>query len=222
MTQRRGWGGSATLWGLVFGALAVALALVDRFIFASGRLADRPALPALAGGFWARVALVVAGLLLFFLAGLIAARSTHRIEAAIVAGLLAGLVVGLADLILTLLALASVERRGARAAGRIGQALSAGALGRSIAVLVLAALVGAGLGALAGLASRGRPPAPQAYPYAPPVSLQGAAMPAPRFTPAPGYAPNPAQASAADHPVPPSPERYVSRPDAPTITPPGA
>lgn len=223
MAQRRGWGGAATLWGLLFGALAVALVLIDRFIFASGRAAERLVRPALAGGFWIRAVLLVVGLLLFFLAGLIAARSTRQIEAGIVGGLLAGLVVGVADLIVTALAIGGVERRiaGQSAGGRLAQVLAAGALGRSIATLVLAALVGAGLGALGGLAGRGRPPVPQAYPYVPPAPPQGNAMPAPRFTPASGYAPDPAQTSAIGYPAPPAPEHYISHPDAPTITPPG-
>lgn len=218
MAQRRGWGGAATLWGLLFGAFAVVLVLGDHVVFAAGRAAR----PLVAGGLWARLALAVLGLAFFFLAGVIAARSTRRIEAGIVAGLLAGAVVGVAGIIATLLAVGTVERHLTfHPAGRVARALVAGALGRSVAILLLATLVGAGLGALGGLAGRGRPPISQAYPYRPPTPPPGNdARPAFRYTPAPGHAPDAAQAPSTGHPVPPSVGGDLSHPEAPTITPP--
>lgn len=220
MTHRQGWGGAATLWGLLFGALVVVLVLGDRLVFSTGRAGRPLAL----GGLWARLVLAVLGLAFFFLAGMIAARSTRRIEAGIVAGLLAGIEVGVVGLIFALFAIGTVEHRIAgHSGGRIAQALVVGNLGRSAAALVLVALVGAGLGALGGLAGRGRPPTVQAFSYEVPAPLPaGSAMPAPNFTPTSGYAPDLAQAADGGHAAPPPPDGYMSHPEAPTITSPNA
>jgi len=224
MAPRKRWGGIAALWGLLFGVLAAMLAVLDR-IFTARAAAPRAGLALLPGGGLVRIALVAVGLLFFFLAGVFAARAARLVEPGIVAGLLAGLVVGLTAIALTLLAIGDIQSSVPRrlAASRALHVLEGGAIVRALVILILAALVGAGLGALGGLAGRGRPVPPAAYPSAtPPPSpaaphTGGPAMPQPSYTPPPGY-PDPGQTSHASYAVPPV-SSSGSLPDAPTIVP---
>jgi len=81
-------GGLAWLWGLLFGGLAAAVILLDRFapIRPARRIVAVGAIPLLP---------FVLGLLFFFLAVLIAARHSHRLESGLAAGLIAGASAGL-------------------------------------------------------------------------------------------------------------------------------
>ena len=157
-------GGLAWLWGLLFGGLAAAVILLDRFapIRPARRIVAVGAIPLLP---------FVLGLLFFFLAGLIAARHSHRLESGLAAGLIAGASAGLMNVALVLVEVVAAGTR-TRAAGiqrsDVVRLLQATALARGLGALLILAILGLGMGALGGLASRGRPPAAQPLPPPPP------------------------------------------------------
>src|SRR5258708_35360898 len=91
--ERRG--SLACPWGLLLGGLTAAVILLDRFapIRPARRIVAVGAIPLLP---------FVLGLLFFFLAGLIAARHSHRLESGLAAGLIAGPSAGLMNVALVL------------------------------------------------------------------------------------------------------------------------
>jgi hypothetical protein len=181
-------GGSALLWGSFFGALAVALDLLDRFLVGS---VDRVG-PALVNALRRRrvvgarvghpgLVLLVEGvvililLLLFFLAGALAAHRAHAVEAGIGAGVIAGAIVGAVHLLVVAITIFTTVRPAVVADLVIG------------VITALAALIlGTGMGALGGLAGRGQNSTggAAATPYMPP-STPVEYTPLPPSTPTP-------------------------------------
>lgn len=153
--------GSAFLWGSVFGAGAIAITLIGRFILA-GRIARalRIGIRPVAGVTLAGVLLSLAVIACYVLAGLLAARRAGRIDAGIFAGLIAGGIVGLGTLALTLIGLGLARRglhmgvglRGGVARPRLVMPVLMPALVRMLS----SAIVGTGLGALGALVGRPR------------------------------------------------------------------
>jgi hypothetical protein len=189
---RARWGGTASLWGgLMGGLMGLALALIvlgARLLTGGSRI--RAALTgAQAGPLWLRLAVLLVGLIGFFLASFFAARSTRRIEAGIVAGLLAGALCGAAVALTTLLSAVGASRHLAGGAGgRLPRLVLGSGIARGLLDLVVLALVATGIGALAGLLGRGRMSRASEAPYgSPPVypSAQGAWWPPAPSTPAP-------------------------------------
>jgi hypothetical protein len=180
--------GSALLWGSCFGALAVALDLLDRFLIGS---VDRVA-PALVNALQRRRAvaarvghpglvLLLEGvvililLLLFFLAGALAAHRAHAVEAGIGAGVIAGAIVGAVHLLVVVITILIASR----------PAVSDLVFG---VITALAALIlGAGMGALGGLAGRGQNSTggSAATPYVPPAPVEYIPLPSTSPTPPP-------------------------------------
>ncbi len=194
-------GSLAWLWGLLFGGLTAAVILLDRFapirparrIFAVGAI---PLLP------------FALGLLFFFLAGLIAARRSHRLESGLAAGLIAGASAGLMNVALVLVEVVAAGTR-TRAAGvqrsDVVRLLQATGLARSLGAVLILAILGLGMGALGGLAGRGRPPAAQPLP--PYVPMPPPQMP-PQYPPQPsatsyggGYYPSSSPYTPSDDPT---------------------
>jgi hypothetical protein len=194
-------GSLAWLWGLLFGGLTAAVILLDRFapvrparrIFAVGAI---PLLP------------FALGLLFFFLAGLIAARRSRRLESGLAAGLIAGATAGLMNVALVLVEVVAAGTR-TRAAGvqrsDVVRLLQATVLARSLGALLILAILGLGMGALGGLAGRGRPPTAQPLP--PYVPMPPPQMP-PHYPPQPsatsyggGYYPSSSPYTPSDDPT---------------------
>jgi hypothetical protein len=166
-------GGSALLWGSCFGALAVVLDLLDRLLIGSmdrigpalvaalrrrrllGAHAGHPGLVLLVEG-----VVILMLLLLFFLAGALAAHRAHAVEAGIAAGVIAGAIVGGAHILVVTITILTTFRPAVVADLLLG-------LITALAALIL----GAGMGALGGLAGRGRKSTGDsaAAPYVPPV-----------------------------------------------------
>lgn len=191
MVRKHSVGGSALLWGSCFGALAVMLDLVDRFLLGSldrigpavlavlrrrrlvGARAAHPGLVLLAEGI---VILIL--LLLFLLAGALAAHRAHAIEAGIGAGVIAGALVGVAHLLVVIIIILAANHPTVVADLLLG-------LITAIAALIL----GAGMGALGGLAGRGQSPTGDsaAAPYVPlsPAPVNFSSGPSEPFTPTP-------------------------------------
>ncbi|HZC79088.1 MAG TPA: hypothetical protein VE258_15150 [Ktedonobacterales bacterium] len=173
-------GGLAWLWGLLCGGLAAAVILLDRFapIRPARRIVAVGAIPLLP---------FVLGLLFFFLAGLIAARRSYRLESGLAAGLIAGASAGLMNVTLVLVEVVAAGTR-TRAAGiqrsEVVRLLQVTVLAHGLGALLILAILSLGMGALGGLAGRGRPPAAQPWaPYAP--------MPPPPPPMPPRYPPQP-------------------------------
>lgn len=180
-------GGLAWLWGLLFGGFTAAVILLDRFtpIRPARRIVAVEAIPLLP---------FVLGLLFFFLAGLIAARRSHRLESGLAAGLIAGASAGLMNVALVLVEVVAAGTR-IRTAGiqrsDVVRLLQATVLARGLGALLILAILGLGMGALGGLAGRGRPFAaqplppyvpmpppsmPPQYPSPPPTTSYGGAL----------------------------------------------
>jgi hypothetical protein len=191
----------AWLWGLLVGGLTAAVILLDRFapVRPARRIFAVGAIPLLPFAF---------GLLFFFLAGLIAARRSHRLESGLAAGLIAGATAGLMNVALVLLEVVAAGTH-TRAAGvqrsDVVRLLQATVLARSLGALLILAILGLGMGALGGLAGRGRPPAAQPLP--PYVPMPPPQMP-PQYPPQPsatsyggGYYPSSSPYTPSDDPT---------------------
>ena len=208
MTQQRSRGGSAALWGVIIGLILAALVVLHQLVLAS---AVRRTF-ALGGSLlYTALALLVA-VALYFLAGFLAARRANSLEAGVVAGLVAGLIVGLTALAITVLALLLRDQRIAVAAARhpaLVRAAVASTLARGVLGVGVQALIGAGLGALGGLAGRRGAPPITGGPYVPYASPAQPASAQP--------------ASAQPDSPPPQPYPYSPATplddDSPTITP---
>jgi hypothetical protein len=194
-------GSLAWPWGLLFGGLTAAMILLDRFapIRPARRIFAVAAIPLLP---------FALGLLFFFLAGLIAARRSHRLESGLAVGLIAGATAGLMNVALVLVEVVAAGTR-TRAAGvqrsDVVRLLQATVLARSLGALLILAILGLGMGALGGLAGRGRPPAAQPLP--PYVPMPPPQMP-PQYPPQPsatsyggGYYPSSSLYTPSDDPT---------------------
>lgn len=200
MVQQRSRGGSAALWGIIIGLILAALVVLHLLVLA-GMVRRSFAL----GGslIYTALALLIAAAL-YFLAGFLAARRANALEAGVFAGLIAGLIVGLTVLAITVLALVLRDQRVALAATRhpaLVRAAVASALVRGVLGIFVQALIGAGLGALGGLA--GRRPAPPVtgspyVPYSPPTQP---ASPPPGSPPSQSYPYSPATPLGDDSPT---------------------
>jgi hypothetical protein len=217
MVQQRSVGGSALLWGSIFGGLVVILDLIDHFLLGG---VDRVA-PAIVAVLRRRHLVVVRtvnpgrillveGIVLlitfslFFLAGVLAARRAGASEAGIGAGALAGAIVGVAHMtiVVVIIFLAAHPAVGAE-------------IVRGLLVAFSALILGVALGALGGLIGRGPrergapsarplytpPPAPATIDYYPSSSSAGPVTPSVQ---APGER------------TPPTPYHYGPQNDYPT------
>lgn len=204
MAQQRSRGGSAALWGIIIGLILAALDVLHQLVVAG---AVRHALGPGTSLIYTALALLIAAAL-YFVAGLLAARRANALEAGVFAGLIAGVIVGATALALVLIVLALrpplVVRHPALLRAEEATGIVREALG-----IVVQALIGAGLGALGGLAGRRSPPA------------AGANNP----TTQPAYPAYPAYpATPQSPPRPPNPYAYppATPPlgdDTPTVTP---
>jgi hypothetical protein len=214
MVQQRSVGGSALLWGSIFGGLMVVLDLVDRFLLGG---VDRLA-PAIAAALRRRHLVVVRtinpgriflvegivlliAVSLFFLAGALAARRASAIEAGIGAGALAGAIAGIAHMLVVFLVI-SLTAHPAVVAEII----------RGLVIAVSALLLGIAMGALGGLVGRGprASSTPRALPlYRPPEAPSTSGF---SFQPAPVTPP----IQPPGERTPPTPYHYGPQNDYPT------
>jgi len=214
------------LWGVLSGIILALLIVLDRLVLA-GQLRHAGLDASLVAVLLSRAVLYILGLALFFLAGLFAARRSGAVESGVFAGLLAGGLAGLTNLVFAVLAAGAARRRlprvaTARHALPALHAAAAAGISSGVVAFVVVSLVGAGAGALGGLAGRrvggrGQPfhggGGPSTFGYPPgapqaPASGYGSPMPPTEYIPAtpppPGY-------------TPPMPPGYVPGNDDPTI-----
>jgi hypothetical protein len=150
----------ALVWGLVCGAIYIAIALAGRFL----GIAIQRRIGAITVG---QGVLLLIELALLVVAGVLAARRSGRVESGALAGVITGLVIGIAIFVLVLGGGLTLQQRvhalGARTLGL--RAAYVVALVQASAGIGLTALVGLALGALGGLIGRGQsqPPAMHAY-----------------------------------------------------------
>jgi hypothetical protein len=214
MVQQRSAGGSALLWGSIFGGLVVALDLVDRFLLGG---VDRIA-PAIAAALRRRhlagvqtvnpghIVLVEGTVLLitvslFFLAGALAARRASAIEAGIGAGATSGAITGIVHMLVVFLVIS-----------RTAHPAVVADIARGLVIAVSALLLGVAMGALGGLVGRG-----------PRTSGTLGAQPLyrpPQAPPASGFSFQPAPITPSVQPpgerTPPTPYHYGPQNDYPT------
>ncbi|WIG58652.1 MAG: hypothetical protein OJF49_001398 [Ktedonobacterales bacterium] len=212
MTQRSR-GGSALLWGLVLGLALAIFVVLNRLWLAS---TIRHAARGNGGALIVAVVGFVVALVIYFLAGYLAARRSDALESGVFAGMIAGALAGI-----TALALAVIFAGAARnvatahpAHARAIQALAGLSVVDGIRNLFVSLLIGAGMGALGGLLGRGSggggrvnaltPPTPasgqtyQPYTASVPMSQAPSAYP-PQADPYTPYTPyNPAPAPRGD------------------------
>ena len=211
MAQQRSRGGSAALWGIIFGLILAALDVLHQLVVAG---AVRRALGPGTSLIYTALALLIAAAL-YFVAGLLAARRANALEAGVFAGLIAGVIVGATALALTLIVLALRPPLVVRHPGLVRAAEIAGVVRAALGVVVQA-LIGAGLGALGGLAGRRPTPPVASGPYTPYTPYAPYTPPQPASPPAPGAPQQPASPPPYTQPQAP----YTPLPDdAPTITP---
>ncbi len=208
--------GSAFLWGGVFGAGAIAITLIGRFMLV-GRItrALHIGMRPVAGMTLVGILLSLAVIACYVLGGLLAARRAGRIEAGIFAGLIAGGIVGLGTLALALISVGLARRglpvgvgiRGGVARPRLVMPV----LMPALVSMLSSAIVGTGLGALGALAGRpGRNATATGGNYAYQAGSMGpGAGSVPGAT---GHAPVPGYAA----PTPPPPD-YPTGDDTPTF-----
>ena len=171
--------GSAFLWGAIIGVVAILVDLIDRFLLGGVERIG----PAVVAVLRRRhlvvirtpnpgVVLLVEGLvivitlLLLFLAGALAARRAHAVEAGIGAGVVAGIIVGVAHLIVVALTIALSAHPTVIAD-----------IVRGVTTALAVLILGVGMGALGGLAGRGSDTPGAAAPAG-----YGTFMPAPPLT----------------------------------------
>jgi hypothetical protein len=228
MAQQPRQGGTTLLWGLLFGFVLALLILLDRF-FVAGQLRHAGLGTGLVSLLLSRGVLYVVGLALFFLGGLLAARRSGVMESGLFAGLLAGGIAGLTNLALVVLAAGAVNRRlqSAAAARHLLPALRAAggtSIFSAVATCIAVSLIGAGVGALGGLAGRGSgrhgqsfqgggAPGTFGYPPQPVMSTPAGGSYVPPMPP-PDYTPVAPPSGGYNPPMPPG---YVPGNDSPTI-----
>ena len=182
MTQQRSRGGSAALWGIIIGIILTALMVLHQLLLAG--IVRRGF--ALGGNLiYTALALLIAATL-YFLAGFLAARRANAIEAGLFAGLIAGIIVGVTALALALIVLALRPPLVVRHPGLL-RAQEVTGIVREVLGIVVQALIGAGLGALGGLAGRRRTPSIAAGPYSPYTQPAVTSQPPQPAAPQPPY-----------------------------------
>lgn len=203
------------LWGALFGILLALLVVVEhlfeaRLVRAAALGVARPGLSLLVP-----VLFYVLGLLCFFLAGLLATRRTRLLSSGLFAGMIAGLLAAVVGLILALHSASVADQavRHAAIAPRLQAALRSGIAGavlRAVFAAISTPLVGAGVGALGGLAGRGASaaaPPTTPFPYASgsaPSASHGFAPATPRIPEELRYGPA-------------TPQTYIQGNDNPTV-----
>jgi hypothetical protein len=202
----------AVRWGVMFGAVAAALGIIEGVIYAATTDSQTTgSTGTLSGTSLANTGLTclffLVSLALYFLAGMLTARQTGTVGSAAISGLIAGAIGGLvggianAAVVLTHPSLLT-NVVGVPPSGIDLHSLEVVA---SIFGVVLRAAIfgglGAGLGALGGLAGRGNAPRQQAMAgyYGPPPGT----YPLPGAYPPPGYAPPPGYPAPPMYPPPP-------------------
>lgn len=155
-------GRSAGQWGLIFGGIIAVLAIINTLIgVAAG---SRSGISGIIG-----IVFFIVFLVLWFLAGFFTARDSGRVGRATIAGLIAGViggvVAGIVGLIVVLTAssqstVTTLENSGLTASQAHSALLIGGIIGLIGSIIIYAGL-GAGFGALGGLAGRGRAQLPQ-------------------------------------------------------------
>jgi len=223
--------GSATLlWGLLCGIVLGLLIVLDHVVLA-GQLRNAALGAGLVSLLLSRGILYMIGLVLFFLGGLLAARRSGAVESGMFAGLIASGLAGLTNLVFSVLAADAVNRRLQRTSA-VRRALPAvhaafgTALFSAVVAFIAVLLIGAGVGALGGLAGRGStrrgrpfqgsgPAGPFGYPPppAPQASVSGYPPPMAPASPVSSKSPIPPQSGT----YPPLPPGYVPGNDSPTI-----
>lgn len=203
------------LWGTLFGIVFAILLVVERLF--EGRLArfaglgaPRPGLALLAPAI-----LFVLEFTCFFLAGLLSARRTHALSSGLAAGLIAGIIAGVVGLVIALHTASAAEQvvRHAAVAPRLRSVLQAGIAGavvRAVFGAITTVLVGAGAGALGGLAGRGSAAGTPGSPGPLPYSTGGTVS-------VPGYPPVPPQNVSGQQYGPVTPHTYIQGNDSPTV-----
>jgi hypothetical protein len=222
----------AVRWGVIFGAVAAALGIIGGVIYAAtvdGLTIGSTG--ALSGTNLASCLFFLVDLALYFLAGMLTARQTGTVGSAAVSGLIVGAIGGLiggianAAVVLThpnlLTSVVGVPPNGI-------DVHSLEVVASIFGVVLRTAFfggLGAGLGALGGLAGRGNAPQQQAMAgfYGPPPGM----YPLPGSYPPPGYAPPPGYPAQPMYPPPPGyppPPMYPpppGYPPQPAYPPPG-
>jgi hypothetical protein len=149
--------GSAFLWGTIIGVVVIILDLVDRF-FLGGVERIGPAVvavlrrrhlvvvrtPSPGAVLLVEGLIVVMTLLLFYVAGALAARRAHAVEAGIGAGVVAGIIVGVAHMGVVAITVALSAHPTVIAD-----------IVRGVIAAIVVLILGAGMGALGGLVGRG-------------------------------------------------------------------
>lgn len=227
MAQQPRRGSTTLLWGVLFGIILALLIVLDRLILASQPRHTGPGAP-FVSFLLSRGVLYLVGLALCFLAGLLAARRSGAVESGVFAGLIVGGLAGLTNLVFVVLAADAANRRLQRAAVArhalppLHAAIGAGMLSALVG-FVAVTLIGAGAGAIGGLAGRGsgwhgqpfQRGGPPTFGYPPPSATHSPVggyvppMPPSESTPVP---PSPSSSS------PPTPPGYIPGSDAPTIS----
>jgi hypothetical protein len=222
-------------WGVIFGAAAAVLGIIDGVVYAAtaGSLITGSS-GTLSGGALANAGLTclffLVDLALFFVAGMLTARQTGTVGSAAISGLIAGAIGGLiggvanAVVVIThpdLLNMPSLSQSGIDVHSLVVPAAIFG-------VVLRAAFfggLGAGLGALGGLAGRGNAPRQQAMAglYGPPPGsypLPGTYPPPGGMYPPPGTYPPPGYAPPTDYPAQPMYPPPPGYPPQPVYPPP--
>ena len=229
MVQQPRRGSTTLLWGLLFGIILALLIVLDH-VFVAGQLRHAGLGTGLVSLLLSRGVLYVLGLALFFVGGLLAARRSGVVESGVFAGLIAGTIAGLTNLVFAVLAAGAANRR-IQAAGVVRRALPAlhaaisSGIFSAVVAFVAVSLVGAGVGALGGLAGRGSgghgqpfqgigPSGVRGYP-AGPVAQASAGGYAPPMPPM-GYPMAAPLPSLSGHSTP-MPPGYIPGNDSPTI-----
>lgn len=208
MAQHPRRGSAALLWGFVFGIiLAVIVVLDDLALAGQLRRIGIGGGAVLAPLLRSRIVLYFVGLLLFFLAGVLAVRRTGAVESGLFAGLIAGALAGLTNLVLVII-LASVILPRLHRAARLADVLPT--IFSVIFACIVVSLVGAGMGALGALAGRGSARPGQAFQGGPGPYTSGAYPPPPPPPP-------PSSTPTTGYSTPTTPPGYIPGNDAPTI-----
>ena len=210
------------LWGLTFGIL-LALFIVAERLF-EGRLARAAGLgtahPLLA--LLSPALLFVVGLACFFFAGLLAARRTRSISSGLIAGMVAGAIAAVVALVIALHTAGATEAllRHAAVAPRpraLLRASIAQARVRAVLSAIATVFVGAGCGALGGLAGRSGSGSVPTGPGAQPYATGNTSTDDPYIVAAPGYAPAAPWNAGEQRNAHATPQTYIQGNDNPTV-----
>lgn len=210
------------LWGLTFGILLALFTVAGRLF--DGRLARSAGLsaahPLLA--LLSPAILFIVGLACFFFAGMLAAHRTRSLSSGLIAGMVAGAIAAVVALIIALHTASAAEAliRHASIAPRpraVLRASIAQARVRAVLAAIATIFVGAGCGALGGLAGRGARGSVPAGPDAQAYPTGRAATEDPDIVAAPGYAPAASWSADEQRNGPATPQTYIQGNDNPTV-----